>query len=151
MLLRVLMAAIAMLSLMSCGPKENKSDATVLKAITLPGGQVIQAELMMRREDMMRGMMFRKSLAPDRGLFFVHGRMGRYSYWMHNVQVPLDIIWMDKEHTIVEISPNTPACPEKDPVNCPQYGGHVDSAFVLELAGGMAAKYGLAVGQKLSF
>lgn len=151
MLLRVLLVGFAMLSLTMCGSNDGGSDATVRKAITLPGGQVIQAELMMRREDMMRGMMFRTSLAPDRGLFFVHGRAGKYSYWMHNVRVPLDIIWIDKEHRIVEISPDTPGCLEKDPVKCPQYGGKVDSSFVLELAGGMAAKYGLAVGQKLSF
>jgi uncharacterized protein len=151
MLLRVLMLVSGMFFLAGCRSETPRSDATVLKAITLPGGQVIQAELMMRREDMMRGMMFRTSLAPDRGLFFVHGRMGRYGYWMHNVRVPLDIIWLDKEHRIVEISPNTPGCLETDPVKCPHYGGTVDSAFVLELAGGMAAKYGLAVGQTLSF
>jgi uncharacterized membrane protein (UPF0127 family) len=151
MLLWVLIVLSGMSFLMSCRSQPERSDTNVLKPITFPGGQTIQAELMLRREDMMRGMMFRTSLPPDRGLFFVHGRSGKYSYWMHNVRVPLDIIWIDKDHRIVEISANTPGCLEQDPVKCPQYGGHADSSFVLELAGGMAAKYGLAVGQTLSF
>jgi uncharacterized membrane protein (UPF0127 family) len=151
MLLRVLLFVLVMCMLMGCRTEATKPDATNLKAITLPRGHVVHAELMMTREEMMRGMMFRASLPPDRGLFFVHGRSGKYSYWMHNVRVSLDIIWIDKEHRIVEISPNTPGCLEQDPVKCPRYGGNADSAFVLELAGGMAAKYGLAVGQTLSF
>lgn len=108
-------------------------------------------EVMLRPQEMMRGMMYRSSLAADRGLLFVHGRPGKYTYWMHNVRVPLDIIWMDKEHRIVEMSLHTPPCLEQDPVKCPQYGGKEDAQFVLELAGGMAEKYGLAVGQTVSF
>ncbi|HUQ92870.1 MAG TPA: DUF192 domain-containing protein [Bryobacteraceae bacterium] len=119
--------------------------------MTLPGGEQIMAEVMMRQSDVMSGMMFRNSLAPDRGLLFIHNRPGRYTYWMRNVKVPLDIIWMDKAKKIVEISANTPPCLDPDPVKCPQYGGKVDSRFVLELAAGRAAAYGLAIGQSLSF
>ncbi|MBI3678931.1 MAG: DUF192 domain-containing protein, partial [Acidobacteria bacterium] len=107
----LMLALIAMLA--ACQRKE--ADLTNLRVVTLPGGHQIYAEVMLRREDMARGMMFRTSLAENRGLLFLHGRPGRYPYWMHNVQVPLDIIWMDKEHRIVEISARTPACLESDP------------------------------------
>ena len=98
----------------------------------------------------MRGMMFRDSLAPDRGMLFVHPSPGAYVYWMYQVRIPLDIIWMASDHRIVEISADTPPCRTKAS-ECPQYGGHQRSQFVLELAGGMASKYGLKLGDTISF
>lgn len=147
---RFLIGVALWVMLAACSTQPD-SDAMILKPVTLPNGQTVQAEVMMRPQDMMRGMMFRPQLPAGRGLLFVHVKPGKFSYWMHNVNVPLDIIWMDTEHTIVEISPNTPPCPEKDPVKCPQFGGSVESQFVLELGGGEAAKYGLKVGDRLSF
>jgi uncharacterized membrane protein (UPF0127 family) len=100
---------------------------------------------------MMRGMMFRSQLPANRGMLFVHVKANKYSYWMHNVTVPLDIIWIDTEHKIVEISPDTPPCPSKDPVQCPSFGGSAEAQFVLELAAGEAARFGLKVGDTLGF
>jgi uncharacterized membrane protein (UPF0127 family) len=128
-------------------------DEYLTTEIVLPNGKRIRAEVMRNPADMMRGMMFRDSLAPDRGMLFVHGSPGTYSYWMYQVRIPLDIIWMDLNHRIVEISSDTPPCkqPREKSTACPTYGGHETAVFVLELAGGMAQKYGLHVGDALSF
>src|SRR5258708_27834728 len=134
MLFRVLLG-MALALLAGCGnntASTTRGDAIELKPVTLASGQLIRVEIMIRPSDMLRGMMFRSQLPPDRGLFFVHNRAARWSYWMHNVRVPLDIIWLDKEHHVVEISANTPPCLETDPVKCPTYGGKVDCQFVLE-------------------
>ena len=105
---------------------------------------------MIHPEDMARGMMFRDLLPPDRGMLFVHPAAGRYRYWMFQVSVPLDIIWLDARRRIVEISPDTPPC-QAQARDCPSYGGNADSQYVLELAGGMAARYGLKLGDVLGF
>lgn len=140
----------ALLALAACRnapPPDNIN----FKTITLPGGRAVRVEVLFRGPDIMRGMMFRSALPPDRGLLFVHNKPAKYTYWMHNVKVPLDIIWMDKERRIVEISANTPPCTSTDPTQCPQYGGKAEAQFVLELAAGMADKYGLQPGQVLDF
>jgi uncharacterized membrane protein (UPF0127 family) len=118
--------------------------------VTFPNGKRVLAEVMIQQVDLMRGMMFRDSIAPDRGMLFMHGRPGRYSYWMYQVRIPLDIIWLDRDRRIVEISANTPPC-KTVASQCPQYGGHEDALYVLELGGGMAAKYGLKLGDTLRF
>jgi uncharacterized membrane protein (UPF0127 family) len=118
--------------------------------VTLPRGQQIRAEVSTNPTDMARGMMFRDSLAPDRGMLFMHPSPGLYSYWMYQVRIPLDIIWLDTSRRIVEISANTPPCRTKAS-QCPSYGGQQKSLFVLELAGGMADKYGLRLGDFISF
>jgi uncharacterized membrane protein (UPF0127 family) len=134
-----------------CGRKEEVTAEIVTKTLSFPSGKVIRVEVMMRPQDIMRGMMFRDAFPPDRGMLFVHNRPSRYSYWMYNVKVPLDIIWMDKDKRIVEISENSPPCQEAQPVKCPQFGGKADSRFVLELNAGAVKQFGLAVGQNLTF
>ncbi len=120
------------------------------RTVTLPNGQKILAEVLTRPDEMARGMMFRESLAPDRGMLFVHNQPGRYPYWMYQCLIPLDIIWIGPDRRVVEISAGTPPC-EGPPSQCPNYGGNREAQFVLELAGGMAGKYGLRLGDRISF
>ena len=70
---------------------------------------------------------------------------------MYQVQIPLDMIWLDKERRIVEIVPNIPPCPSKSAKECPSVGGHETAITVLELAAGMAEKYGLKTGNTLDY
>ena len=121
-----------------------------LRTVKLPGGQEVRAEVEMTPEDMQKGMMFRDSLARGRGMLFIHDKPGLYPYWMYQVKIPLDMIWMDAAHRIVEISADTPPCKTKASL-CPNYGGHQEAQFVLELGGGEARRYGLALGQTLEF
>jgi len=151
-LLRLVAAIGALCLLTACGRvKESRTETGfTARVVTLPNGQQITAELMLEDRDMMRGMMFRDSLAPDRGMLFVHPKPGNYSYWMHQVRIPLDIIWMDSSSRIVEISANTPPC-KTAPAECPHYGGHAVVQYALELGGGMVEHYGLKEGQELEF
>ncbi|MEK7406420.1 MAG: DUF192 domain-containing protein [Acidobacteriota bacterium] len=142
--------ALSLAALLGCGSKPVTMEEFQTRLVTLPNGQKIRAEVMTHSTDMMRGMMFRDSLAPDRGMLFVHGSPGKYPYWMHQVKIPLDIIWLDANRRIVEISANTPPCLKKAS-ECPNYGGNQKALFILELAGGLAAKYGLLPGDTLSF
>ncbi|MDX2149424.1 MAG: DUF192 domain-containing protein [Bryobacteraceae bacterium] len=143
-------AAILALCAFSCNKDEASLADLRTKTITLPFGQKIKAEVQVSDIEIARGMMFRESIAPDRGMLFIHQRPSVYTYWMYQVKIPLDIIWMDANRVIVEIKENAPPCATKAS-ECPSYGGAAPSQYVLELAGGMASKYGLKPGQRLSF
>ncbi len=95
----------ALLAISACGPKPVTVEELHLHDVKLPGGQVIQVEIMFDLMDMLRGMMFRSYLAPDRGMLFMHRAPGRYSYFMYQHLISLDMIWMDPSHRIVEIVP----------------------------------------------
>ena len=120
------------------------------RSIRLPNGRVIRAEVMTHPQDMARGMMFRDSLAPDRGMLFVHGGPGHYNYWMYQVRIPLDILWLDGNRAIVEMSPNTPPC-TTNANECPSYGGNEEALMILELAAGSIERHGLRLGDRLNF
>ncbi len=134
--------------LAGCGEETVTMDTFNTRVVTLPDGFKIRAEVMVKPEDMMRGMMFRDSLAEDHGMLFLHGEPGKYPYWMYQVRIPLDIIWMDRNGRIVEMSPNTPPC--KTNANaCPNYGGNETALMVLELAAGSIEKHKLHLGARL--
>lgn len=120
------------------------------RPVRLPSGGVIRAEVMIHPEDMIRGMMYRDSLAPDRGMLFIHGEPGQYTYWMYQVKIPLDIIWLDADKRIVEMSPHTPPCTTRAS-ECPHYGGKAKALYVLELAAGSIDRHGLRLGSQLEF
>jgi len=139
------------LMLAGCGGTETEGPEVLgTRKVTLPNGQTIRAEVEMTDVDMQKGMMFRDSLARGHGMLFIHQTPGLYPYWMYQTTIPLDIIWMDASHRIVEISPGTPPCKTKASL-CPNYGGHQTAQFVLELGGGEARRLGLSLGQTLEF
>jgi uncharacterized membrane protein (UPF0127 family) len=134
----------------SCGKAPTKLEDLHATEVTLPDGTKILAETMLAKVDIARGMMFRDSLARNRGMLFVHPKPDRYSYWMYQTMVPLDIIWMNPQRRIVEIVPNAPPCMEAAS-KCPTYGGTQVARYVLELNAGQAAAHDLRVGDELRF
>ena len=132
----LLLTAAAMLSAMSCSRPAPVQDATV-QPVRLPNGEAIQCEVLLRPEDMARGMMFRDSLAAGRGMLFLHSQPGRYPYWMYQVKVPLDIIWMSRERKIVEMSLNTPPCQGKPASQCPNNDGQPNREIVGKVLSGL--------------
>jgi uncharacterized membrane protein (UPF0127 family) len=141
---------VALLPLISCGPKPTSLQDFPTRPVTLPGGQVIRVETMIETFELMRGMMFRTSLAPDRGMLFVYPKPTPHQLWMYQTLIPLDFIWLDSKRRIVEIVENAPPCKTKAS-KCQQYGGKQVSSYALELLGGMSKKYGLQEGQTLQW
>ena len=128
-----------------------ESESSRTTQVTLPNGAMIEAELAVTREERARGLMFRTELAPDRGMLFVGESPARRPIWMFQCLIPLDIIWLDGEHQIVDIVHSAPPCPSENSSRCPLYGGTTSSVYVLELAGGQADRHGLRIGDRLDF
>jgi hypothetical protein len=90
------------------------------------------------------GLMFRKALAPDRGMIFPYDPPQDVSFWMKNTLIPLDIIFIRADGTIARIA-NAKAMdvtplPAGEPV-----------ALVLEIAGGRAKQLGIREGDRVSW
>lgn len=94
-------------------------------------------------EQQAQGLMFRKSLAPDRGMVFPRDPPGDASFWMKNTLIPLDIIFIRPDGTIARIAENTVPM-SLDPVPSLEPVG-----AVLEIAGGRSAELGIRAGDKV--
>ncbi|MEP7354131.1 MAG: DUF192 domain-containing protein [Acidobacteriota bacterium] len=145
-----LLAFAFALCLVGCDQATKVEDLSSTQ-ITMPDGTILTAQRMFDKVDLARGMMFRDAFTKDRGMLFVHQRPGLFPYWMYNAKVPLDIIWMDPDHQVVEIAADTPPCPSKKAPECPNFGGNRVARFVLELNAGGAKQYGVTLGSTLKF
>lgn len=110
-------------------------------------GTRLTADVAETDETRARGLMFRETLADDEGMLFVFEVPDRYRFWMKNVRMPLDILWLDVRGRVVWIVESAPPC-DADP--CPAYAPRAKASSVLETAGGFARRHGVAVGDVLS-
>ena len=145
-----LMVTAAAFFAAGCG-SSNITNELDLSQVTFPNGVKINAETMRNEAELMRGLMFRESLAPDRGMLFIHPAESTFHYWMYQTKIPLDMIWMDHDRRIVEMSLDTPPCRSASASACPNYGGNFKSKYVLEVNAGIARKNGLKTGDTLDF
>jgi uncharacterized membrane protein (UPF0127 family) len=90
-----------------------------------------------------RGLMFRKSLAPDAGMLFDFFTTQPVEFWMKNTLIPLDMVFIAADGTVKNVHTN--AVPQ-DLTPIPS-GAPV--RFVLEIAGGRASEIGLEPGDRL--
>jgi uncharacterized protein len=139
-----------LLSLACCGPKPDLVGDFHTQPATLPGGQVLHVQTMIDNMDLLRGLMFRTSLAPDHGMLFVYAKPDHYQSWMYQTLIPLDVIWLDRNHDIVEMVENAQPC-KTQASKCPKYGGVQMASYMLEIGAGLSRKYGLQLGQRIQW
>jgi hypothetical protein len=116
--------------------------------LTLPSGKVLQAEVMVRDEDRMMGLMFRPSLPLDRGMIFLFETADFHAIWMKNCKFPIDIVWLDEDKKVVHVAESVPPC-KADP--CPVYKPLRRAVWVVELNAGQARREGASVGATVRF
>ena len=105
-------------------------------------GKTFELEVAQTPAQQSLGLMFRSELPDNRGMLFPFSSPRRASFWMKDVPVPLDMVFLRKG-VVVAIAQAPPCRTEP----CPTYGPDnqlVDQ--VLELRGGRAAEIGLKSG-----
>jgi uncharacterized membrane protein (UPF0127 family) len=65
--------------------------------------EVILAETPQEQEI---GLSGKNSLADNQGMLFVFKKPGFYYFWMKDMKFPIDIIWIDENFKIIEITKN---------------------------------------------
>lgn len=111
--------------------------------VVLPDGFEVAVEVASDPDTRARGLMYRPQLAEGRGMLFLFPGIGRYSFWMKDTLIPLDIIWIDEDGRVVDVQDNVPPC-RGDP--CPSYEPAGDARTVLELGAGQAEQHGVRPG-----
>ena len=144
-----MLAAAAFLT--GCGGASDVTDEIGITQVTFPNGTRINAETMRTDIELLKGLMFRESLPAGRGMLFIHPQEDIFHYWMYQTKIPLDIIWMDHDRRIVEMSLDTPPCRSQSARECTNYGGNFKSKYALEVNAGVVKKNGLQAGDTLVF
>jgi uncharacterized protein len=95
-------------------------------------------------EQQEKGLMFVKTLAPDRGMIFPYNPPQDVAFWMKNTLIPLDIVYIRADGTIARIVHGEPLSLE------PLQAGE-PIALVLEIGGGRAAALGIKEGDTVTW
>ncbi|MEO0455121.1 MAG: DUF192 domain-containing protein [Cyanobacteria bacterium P01_A01_bin.114] len=110
-------------------------------------GETIDLEVAETPEQQALGLMYRTELADNRGMLFPFEFPRRTAFWMKNVPISLDMIFLLRGE-VQAISADTPPCTTEP---CPIYGPDSTTLVdeVIELRGGRAAELGLQPGDRV--
>lgn len=97
-----------------------------------------------------RGLMFRKTLASNRGMLFVFSDDVPRRFWMKNTLISLDMIFVDRDGVIVNIAHAVPCGSAGSAADsCSVYSSEKFARYVVEVRAGTAKRLGLAVGDRV--
>jgi uncharacterized protein len=116
-----------------------------LTITTATGTHNFVVEVARTPQEQAQGLMYRKSVAADRGMIFPYNPPQQVAFWMKNTLVPLDMVFIGPGGKVVRVVSNAKPLslepiPSIDPVSA-----------VLELAGGRAVEIGIKPGDRVSW
>jgi uncharacterized membrane protein (UPF0127 family) len=121
--------------------------AQAFEALTIVtrGGQrhPFQVEVARNNAERAQGLMYRRSMAADRGMLFDFERVEPVSMWMQNTYLSLDMLFVRPDGTIARIAANT------EPLSTRTIPSGEPVLSVLELNAGTAARLGIRAGDRI--
>jgi uncharacterized protein len=116
---------------------------TPLTMQTKAGPVRFEVETAKTAEERQVGLMYRRALADDRGMLFDFGSDTDVIMWMKNTFIPLDMVFIRSDGVVHRVESNTtPFSEALIPAGAPV-------RYVVELAAGVAAKRGIARGDRV--
>ena len=111
-------------------------------------GVVLTVQLATTPEEQQMGLSNRTSMPADHGMLFVFNQEAQWSFWMHEMNFPLDIIWFNANKQVVFIEQDLPPC---TPQACPIFTPPVNAMYVLEVNAGFVKTNGVSLGESFTF
>ena len=114
-----------------------------LTITTLSGEHTFNVEIADNTAEITKGLMFRKAMSQNEGMFFVFDSEEIRSFWMKNTYIPLDIIFINSQMEVIDIKVNAQPCKEEV---CKRYTSNGPAQYVLEINSGLSEEIGLEIG-----
>jgi len=93
-----------------------------------------------------RGLMFRQKMFIDSGMLFVFPQPQELKFWMKNTLMPLDMIFISENFTIVNIAENAQPCVSE---SCKIYSSIAPAKYTIETNAGFVRTNGIKVGDSV--
>ena len=116
------------------------------------GSAALTVELALTPAQRVQGLSGRPELARGTGMLFVYTQEGRHSFWMIDMNFPLDLVWISAQCTVIEITSNVPPpAPGQTSAELPRYVPETPVQYVLEVNAGDMESAGIQVGDPVAF
>lgn len=117
--------------------------AQLLPVLELKAGMhLIRAEVAADFSSRARGLMHRKSLAPNAGMLFIFDDAALHCMWMKNTYVPLSVAFLDEKGEIINIA-------DMEPQSERSHCAARPARYALEMERGWFAQRGVKPGARL--
>lgn len=148
---------VSVLLLQSCkteSKKEIKTEAisftkegilTILKQETDSILTHLDIEIAESEYETQTGLMYRESMEDNQGMLFIFPDVAMHSFYMKNTQIALDIIYIDENLKIASFQKDA------QPYNETGLSSKVPVKYVLEINAGLSERFGLDIGDAISF
>lgn len=110
------------------------------------GDGVFKAYVAQTEEERTKGLSDTPTLASDAALIFIFPTDGLWPIWMKDMEYPIDIIWLNKDKTVVYITKN--AAPDSFPKT---FVSKEKARYVIELNAGTVDQKKISIGKKAVF
>jgi uncharacterized membrane protein (UPF0127 family) len=139
---------VLVVAMLACACADSDGEPALLPTarITVSDGEVVEeltVELATTGPQHTQGLMFRQSLAEDRGMLFLFDQERSGGFWMKDTYVPLDIAYLAADGTVLEIR-------EGVPLNTQILTPAQPYRHVLEVNRGWFERHNLGVGARVS-
>lgn len=99
-----------------------------------------------------RGLSGRPSLDAYTGMLFVFDSESRVTFWMKEMEFPLDFVWIGSDCSVADISQDVPEPPPGMNLSAlPRYQPSVPVQYVLEINAGVIEAAGISKGDPVGF
>ena len=142
---RHLLTLIALLPAAAAYGQIATFSSSQLTIVSKSGRHKFYVEVAMTPEQMMQGLMFRRTLAPNAGMLFIYQQPEMAEMWMKNTLIPLDMLFVDAEGKIVNIHQRAV------PGSLELIGSAAPVRAVIELNGGTTARLGIKPGDRILY
>ena len=136
--------AFVLFAFLLAGGPARTADQRTLEIASKTGVHIFAVEIADTEAQREKGLMFRKNLPDGQGMLFDFKREQDVSFWMQNTYIPLDMIFIRSDGSILRIIENA----EPLSTRLIPSGGPV--LAVLEVIGGTARKLGIAPGDRVA-
>lgn len=132
-------------------PRTTDVEENVSAAFVVDGERVpVTLEVANAPEERSRGLMHRQSLPRNHGMVFVYGQAAPRTFWMKNTLVPLDIVFVAANGTVVNVAHADPQ-PNATDAELRRYSSDAPAKYVVEMQQGFANRTGVGPGTELAF
>lgn len=109
-------------------------------------GKTIKVDVVSNEKSRAQGLSNKKELKEYEGMLFVFDYEDKHSFWMKEMNFPIDIIWIDKYFKVVDIKKNA------HPLSFPDsFSPKKEALYVLEILAGFSEKNNLKDGDLVEF
>ena len=114
-----------------------------LSIVGREGRHIFTVEVMRNDADRARGLMYRRTMAPDHGMLFDFQTVAPVAMWMKNTYLPLDMLFIRADGSIAKVAADT------EPLSTKVIPSNEPVLSVLELNAGTAARLRIHAGDRV--